>query len=296
MSTTFAHTSEIWCLAVTKHKYNLPHEFDRLQDDSFVVTIGHDKNIRLFKRTRDIVFPDEERQKLMSLDTQNLGSLKNIGNVQNDSLTLFQSSNAQTNVFDDNLNTDNVPGLQVLEEKRGEVINSVTVQTNQLQTEKMLTEGDKLLQAISFFSEESTSEIVRDMAILKVYKLSKEQYLVKVLAEMKSSEMDYSLMMLPFNATLMLLDILGKITENEIALDINLNLHVERLMTIIVKLLRFNFKQIVASQDKNLVTNLKSLKLNLRARLSQAGDRIGTNIAGLKYIKDKLKANRMPVE
>lgn len=298
--TVIAHTSEIWCLAMNKDKFGSRGTYPGFNDESFLVSIGHDKLIKLFRRTKDIVFPQEERQKLLNISEGNVSrlsnlSLSNIGGATNDQLVAYSHSNMKTNVLDDTWNTDNIPGLQVLGEKRQEMISSLPISSSKLHTEVVLSASEKVLQAIDFFSDKP-GEQGQDMAILKVYQLNKHQYLVKSLLAIRRAQLDFNLMMLPFNYVVKLFTILSTIVENSQAYNVALELQAEILLQICVKLLRFNFKQVVANQDEKLMACLRKIRTCLRQRMDRLRNTIGTNIAGLKYIKHNIASSKAAIE
>eukprot|EP00924_Labyrinthula_sp_SR-Ha-C_P007538 snap_masked-scaffold_24-processed-gene-5.28-mRNA-1 protein AED:1.00 eAED:1.00 QI:0/0/0/0/1/1/3/0/906 len=251
-----AHVSEMWGLSTSNTK----------SADRFILTTGNDKSIKLYKRGRDIIFPEEEQKRLMMETEADEGLLRNV-----------VARNGAAEFLEDDIEADAIPAI-LAEQKEEKEAFLIGMGQNQAAEDALLNSTEKLIQALDFFDEDFVENKV---SILKFYKLTKEQYLLKILQSMKSSEIDQTLLLLPYNYTLVLMVQMGKILEEQE------NVQVEKLTKIVIRLLQFNFKQLTRSQNKAVETSLQIFKSVLRSKLQRYRNTIGYNTTVLIYRQEK---------
>ena len=106
-----------------------------------------------------------------------------------------------------------------------------------------------------------------------------DRYLLKVLRQVKSSEVEESLLVLPFHYVGSLLTLLDQLLEK--------GWETELLMRILLFLVRLHHGPI--SNAPSLLPILNRLQGVARRRVDQVRDRIGFNLAGLQYLQRELE-------
>ena len=106
-----------------------------------------------------------------------------------------------------------------------------------------------------------------------------DRYLLKVLRQVKSSEVEESLLVLPFHYVGSLLTLLDQLLEK--------GWETELVMRILLFLVRLHHGPI--SNAPSLLPILNRLQGVARRRVDQVRDRIGFNLAGLQYLQRELE-------
>ena len=106
-----------------------------------------------------------------------------------------------------------------------------------------------------------------------------DRYLLKVLRQVKSSEVEESLLVLPFHYVGSLLTLLDHLLEK--------GWETELVMRILLFLVRLHHGPI--SNAPSLLPILNRLQGVARRRVDQVRDRIGFNLAGLQYLQRELE-------
>jgi len=106
-----------------------------------------------------------------------------------------------------------------------------------------------------------------------------DRYLIKVLRQVKSSELEEALIVLPFHYVGTLLTLLDHLLDK--------GWETELVMRIVLFLVRLHHGAI--SNAPALLPVLERLKVTARVRVDQARDRIGLNLAALQHLHRELE-------
>ncbi|XP_046314136.1 WD repeat-containing protein 3 isoform X2 [Marmota monax] len=244
IQTLEGHHQEIWCLAVSP-------------SGDYVVSSSHDKSLRLWERTREPLILEEERE--MQREAE------------------YEESVAKED-------QPAVPG-----EAQGD---SYFTGRKTIETVKA---AERIMEAIELYREE-TAKMKEHQAICKAAgkevplpinpilmaygNISPSAYVLEIFKGIKSSELEESLLVLPFSYVP---DILKLFNE-----FIQLGSDVELLCRCLFFLLRIHFGQITSNQM--LVPVIEKLKETTISKVRQVQDVIGFNMAGLDYLKRECEA------
>ncbi|ETW10259.1 hypothetical protein H310_00608 [Aphanomyces invadans] len=217
------------------------------RDGSFVVSASQDRSLVKYTRGDDQVFVEEEKEK--ELDA------------------MFESDLQPTNTAAPTLGGTNVK----------EMDSSTTAAKRTVQTVKS---GERLIEAIDIADREilaqknsSNPDVVSTNFMLLGYAPLK--FVLRSVREIRANEMEEALMVLPFEYVKKLLSYLLQLIAAEMEVEICCNC--------ILFLLRVHHHQIVTNTI--LLGELDTMWGSLRAQLVSSKNRIGFNLAGMKYIK-----------
>ncbi|XP_038657917.1 WD repeat-containing protein 3 [Scyliorhinus canicula] len=244
IQTLEGHHGEVWCLTISPN-------------GNHIVSSSHDKSLRLWDRTREPIILEEERE--MHREAE------------------FEESmgKGEERV---------VPG-----EKEGEagLAGKKTIET--------IKAAERIMEAIVLYREETKKLEEYSHAcklagkklplptnpILTAYgNISPSRYVLDVIRKVKSSEMEESLLVLPFSY---IPDLLSLFNEY-----IQLSLEVELVCRCLFFLLRIHFGQITSNQM--LLTVIDSLRKNTIGKIIDIKDVIGFNTAGLQFLQREIEA------
>ncbi|XP_065837307.1 WD repeat-containing protein 3-like [Oscarella lobularis] len=248
VQTLEGHLSEIWCIAVS-------------HDGNTVASGSHDRSLRLWTRTQEPLFIEEEREQERE--------------------TEMEEEMAK------------VPEIVVPGETKSEIgmAGKKTIET--------IKAAERLMEAIDLAKEETAKldeheETCRETGkqiplppkhpLLVAYgNLTPSRYVLAVVKKVKSSELEESLLVLPFAYVMDLLQILDDWLKN--------GLEIELSCRCVFFLLRIHHDQIVAS--KSLLPVVDSLRQQTRKRVHETKDVIGFNIAGLRFLQRKMEESNV---
>ncbi|KAL1919761.1 uncharacterized protein VTP21DRAFT_1692 [Calcarisporiella thermophila] len=237
------HHGEIWALAVGKH-------------GNFIVSASHDRSIRIWERTEEQLFLEEEREKELE--------------------ELYESSLANTL------------------EKTG-IDDTGEVGAAGKRTMETLKAGERIIESIEVADEERNEWEVynelrakgqnppppqRNPILLAMGDLTPEQYVLRTIEKVRSSELEEALLVLPFDKVISLLGYLNEWIRREWSIPL--------ACRILFYLLRVHHHQIVA--NRVMRPRLDAIRGHLRSALQRQKDVIGYNLAALKYIRGELEA------
>ncbi|KAF3813249.1 hypothetical protein GH733_018413 [Mirounga leonina] len=255
IQTLEGHHQEIWCLAISP-------------SGDYVVSSSHDKSLRLWERTREPLILEEEREMVR---TQ--AWLQNV---------LQREAEYEESVAKEDQPV--VPG-----ETQGDnyFTGKKTIET--------VKAAERIMEAVELYREE-TAKRKEHKAICKAAgkevplpinpilmaygNISPSAYVLEIFKGIKSSELEESLLVLPFSYVP---DILKLFNE-----FIQLGSDIELLCRCLFFLLRIHFGQITSNQM--LVPVIEKLKETTISKVSQVRDVIGFNMAGLEYLKRECEA------
>jgi len=106
-----------------------------------------------------------------------------------------------------------------------------------------------------------------------------DKYLLLVLRQVKSSELEEALTVLPFDYVTSLLELLEK--------SLDKNHETELVMRILLFLVRLHHGPL--SNASSLLPILNRLKVQAKVRIDDARDRVGFNLAALRYMQRELE-------
>ncbi|XP_008831115.1 WD repeat-containing protein 3 isoform X2 [Nannospalax galili] len=244
IQTLEGHHQEVWCLAISP-------------SGDYIVSSSHDKSLRLWERTREPLILEEERE--MQREAE------------------YEESVAKED-------QPTVPG-----ETQGD---SYFTGKKTIETVKA---AERIMEAIELYREE-TAKMKEHRAICKAAgkevllpinpilmaygNISPSAYVLEIFKGIKSSELEESLLVLPFSY---IPDILTLFSE-----FIQRGSDVELLCRCLFFLLRIHFGQITSNQM--LVPVIEKLKETTISKVRQVQDVIGFNMAGLNYLKRECEA------
>lgn len=244
IQTLEGHHQEVWCLALSPN-------------GDYVVSASHDKSLRLWERTREPLILEEERE--MQREAE----------------------------YEESVAKEEQP--VVAGETQGEtgLAGKKTIET--------IKAAERIMEAIELYREEM-AKLKEHKAIckaagkevpfpanpiLRAYgNITPSEYVLEVFKKVKSSELEESLLVLPFSYVPDLLRLFNEY--------IQLGAEIELLCRALLFLLKIHFGQITGNQM--LVTVIENLKKTTISRVSEARDVLGFNMAGLQYLKREIEA------
>ncbi|NXB76249.1 WDR3 protein, partial [Donacobius atricapilla] len=244
IQTLEGHHQEVWCLALSPN-------------GDYVVSASHDKSLRLWERTREPLILEEERE--MQREAE----------------------------YEESVAKEEQP--VVAGETQGEtgLAGKKTIET--------IKAAERIMEAIELYREEMAklkehNAICKAAGkevpfpvnpILRAYgNVTPSAYVLEVFKKVKSSELEESLLVLPFSYVPDLLRLFNEY--------IQLGSDVELLCRALLFLLKIHFGQITSNQM--LVTVIENLKKTTISRVSEARDVLGFNMAGLQFLKREIEA------
>nr|XP_054753493.1 WD repeat-containing protein 3-like [Lytechinus pictus] len=227
-------------------------------DGSFMVSASHDKSLRIWEKTEEPLVLEEEQE--MERERK----------------------------YEESLNKEEQPiageptgGEVSLPEKR---------------TTETLKGAERLMEALNLYQEETAKmEDYKDRCkaagkelpppdqhpILMAYgNLSPLRYVGDVIKKIKSSELEESLLVLPLDYVLQLLPLLETLIQE--------SREVELACRCLLFLLRIHHGQITSNHK--LLPMIDRLRKTTLTKADKLRDTIGFNLAGLRFLKDKLEA------
>ncbi|XP_021404578.2 WD repeat-containing protein 3 isoform X2 [Lonchura striata] len=244
IQTLEGHHQEVWCLALSPN-------------GDYVVSASHDKSLRLWERTREPLILEEEREMQREAD------------------------------YEESVAKEEQP--VVAGERQGEtgLAGKKTIET--------IKAAERIMEAIELYREE-TAKLKEHNAIckaagkevpfpvnpiLRAYgNITPSAYVLEVFKKVKSSELEESLLVLPFSYVPDLLRLFNEYIQQ--------GSDVELLCRALLFLLKIHFGQITGNQM--LVTVIENLKKTTISRVSEARDVLGFNMAGLQFLKREIEA------
>ncbi|NWI14038.1 WDR3 protein, partial [Crypturellus soui] len=244
IQTLEGHHQEVWCLALSPN-------------GDYIVSASHDKSLRLWERTREPLILEEERE--MQREAE----------------------------YEESVAKEEQP--VVAGETQGEtgLAGKKTIET--------IKAAERIMEAIELYREEM-AKLKEHKAICKAAgkevplpvnpilyaygNITPSAYVLEVFKKVKSSELEESLLVLPFSYVP---DLLRLFSEH-----IHLGSEVELLCRALIFLLKIHFGHITSNHM--LVSVIENLKKTTISRVSEARDVLGFNMAGLQYLKREIEA------
>lgn len=236
------HKGSLWSLSISP------------EGDS-LYSCGQDRSIRVWKRTEDLVFIEEEKERQLEAQVDKeaaaSGSSASEGSLN---LEMITTKSVESIKSSEQLMAaiDLVEEEIVLEEERKRAFKSLKTEEEKKKFEKQQKKSANVL----------------------LLNLSPYQYLLRSLRTIKHSELESTLILLPFHYVKKFLKLLIQLIRQ--------GLDIELCSRISILLLR-NFQlQILSTQL--FLPELIELKTLLSSSIHSYRDLIGTNIAGIQYL------------
>lgn len=248
------HFSEVNCLTVSK-------------TGAFVLSAGMDRQVRVWERTRDMVFIEEEREREME------DMFDKIRNQDNEIATdvLLRRKRAEDEFEEDQEDVDNQPQSEAAVKR-----SVISVASGDRIMEALERADQELRDTHIFRKSQETSGVVKErMPNPLLIGMKPAEYMLWVLRSVKSSELEQSLLVLPFHHMERLIFYLIVLLRE--------GLGIELCSRAAVFLVKTHQNQLVGYSK--LSTPLRELRRLLRQRLSEARDSIGYNLAAIRLIQ-----------
>ncbi|WVR09691.1 hypothetical protein IAU60_006766 [Kwoniella sp. DSM 27419] len=245
------HHGEIWALATSN-------------SGQFVVTGSHDKSIRIWEKTDEPLFLEEEREREIE--------------------AMYDSNLA------DSLNRD--------PDSEGAEGNGAEAEAVQKQTAETLMAGEKIMEALEIADadreamrdweeekEKNGLEVprpTRNPEIIAKGDIDADEFVLKTIQKIPAASMEDALLVLPFRQVVSLLGYL-----DEWAMKGQQTVLVSRILFF---LLRTHSSQLVS--NRVMRTPLLTLRNHLREALEKQREVMGYNLAALKFIKGRWEGDR----
>ncbi|XP_046849685.1 WD repeat-containing protein 3-like [Xenia sp. Carnegie-2017] len=238
------HHSEIWSLAIS-------------HDGESVISGSHDKSLRLWERTDEPLFVEEERE------------MEREAAYEESAVTGVETI---------------IPGEQDTEAVKA---GKKTIET--------IKGAERIMEAIELYKEErqkelehKASQVTKDKTlpkrvvhpILSAFgNVSPVQYVLLVVKKVKSSELEESLLVLPFDYVIDVLKLLLEWIKN--------GWETELSCRCLFFLLRIHHNKIISTP--RLLPVIDSIRSHCRSRVREMKDTVGFNFAGLQFIQRQLE-------
>ncbi|KAM9850764.1 WD repeat-containing protein 3 [Aulostomus maculatus] len=245
IQTLEGHHREVWCLTISPNGDHL-------------VSASHDKSLRLWERTREPIILEEERE--MEREAE------------------FEESMAKGDV-------PVVPG-----ETEGE---AAPAGKKSIETVKA---AERIMEALELYKEERTKMEEHKFACERAGKkleppkpnpilvafgnVSPSRYVLDVIKKVRSSELEVSLLVLPFPYIPELLTLLNSFIQE--------GLEVELVCRCLFLLLKIHFGQI--SSNQMLLSVIDELRTNTLSKVQEIRDVMGFNSAALQFLQREIES------
>ncbi|KAL5121294.1 beta transducin [Pleosporales sp. CAS-2024a] len=241
------HHGEIWAMTVAR-------------TGDFIVTASHDKSIRIWSRSDEPIFLEEERERELE--------------------ELYENTLA-TSLEDE----ENMTG------ERPEAVDASK------QTISTLTAGERIQEALDFgladldvvsaweAQRKSNPKLAppqRNPLFLALGNISAERHVLNTLSKIPAAQLHDALLVLPFSSLPALFTFL--------AMWVRKQWNVTLTCRVLFFMLKTHHKQIVSSRE--LKTVLEHMRADLRATLTRNKDMIGFNLAALTFVAERVDENK----
>lgn len=237
------HHGEIWAMAVSR-------------TGDFVVSASHDKSIRIWSRSDEPIFLEEERERELE--------------------ELYENTLATSLEENDQLDGQSAEAVAASK-----------------QTISTLTAGEKIAEALELGLEDL--ELVREWEIqrrtkpnlvppqrnplyLALGNISAERHVLQVLSKIPAAQLHDALLVLPFSSLPALFTF--------ISIWVQRQWNVTLTCRVMFFMLKTHQKQIVASRE--LKAMLEGMRADLRRMLDSVKDQMGFNVAAMRFVAERI--------
>ncbi|PSN63464.1 WD40 repeat-like protein [Corynespora cassiicola Philippines] len=236
------HHGEIWAMTVSK-------------TGDFVVTASHDKSIRIWNKTDEPIFLEEEREKELE--------------------ELYENTLA-TSLEDDQMNGESAEAVDASKQ-------TISTLTAGERIQEALELGLVDLEVVRAWEEQrkSNPKIAppqRNPLYMALGNISAERHVLNTLAKIPAAQLHDALLVLPFSSLPALFTF--------IAIWVQRQWNITLTCRVLFFMLKTHQKQIVAS--KELKTVLEDMRSDLRKTLGGNKDLIGFNVAAVRFVGERV--------
>ncbi|EDU50693.1 F-box/WD repeat containing protein pof1 [Pyrenophora tritici-repentis] len=239
------HHGEIWAMTVAR-------------TGDFLVTASHDKSLRIWTRSDEPIFLEEERERELE--------------------EMYEKTLATS--LEDDENNENPSTAEAVDASK--------------QTITTLTAGERIQEALDLgipdlelvqnweIQRRSNPKLAppqRNPLYLALGNISAERHVLSTMAKIPAAQLHDALLVLPFSSLPALFTFL--------AIWVRKQWNVTLTCRVLFFMLKTHQKQIVASRE--LKTVLEAMRNDLRIMLSQNKDLIGFNVAALRFVGEKVE-------
>jgi len=236
------HHGEVWAMTIAR-------------TGDFVVTASHDKSIRIWTKTDEPIFLEEEREKELE--------------------ELYENTLA-TSLEDDELNGDSAEAVSASKQTIG-----------------TLTAGERIQEALDLGLEDlqlvqqweaakranpKMAPPQRNPLFLALSNISAERHVLNTLSKIPAAQLHDALLVLPFSSLPALFTF--------IAIWVQRQWNVTLTCRVLFFMLKTHQRQIVASRELKSV--LEGMRAGLRLTLGGNKDLIGFNVAALRFVGERV--------
>ncbi|XP_067301087.1 WD repeat-containing protein 3 [Pseudorasbora parva] len=245
IQTLEGHHREVWCLAISPN-------------GDHIVSSSHDKSLRLWERTREPIILEEEKE--MEREAE----------------------------FEESLAKGGEPVVPGETKGEAEPAGKKTIET--------VKAAERIMEAIELYREESkkleehraTCEAegkelpppTMNPILVAFGNISPSRYVLEVMKKVRSSELEVSLLVLPFPYVPDLLQLFNGYVQQ--------GLEVELVCRCLFFLLRVHFGQITSNQM--LLSVIDELRTNTISKVREIRDVLGFNSAGLQFLQREIES------
>uniref|UniRef100_W5KEA0 WD repeat-containing protein 3 n=1 Tax=Astyanax mexicanus TaxID=7994 RepID=W5KEA0_ASTMX len=245
IQTLEGHKGEVWCLAISP-------------SGDYVVSSSHDKSLRLWERTREPIILEEEKE--MEREAE----------------------------FEESLGKGEEPVVPGETKGEAEPAGKKTIET--------VKAAERIMEALELYREESKKLEEHKAAceaagkqlpppktnpILVAFgNISPSRYVLDVIKKVRSSELEVSLLVLPFPYIPDLLSLFNSYVQQ--------GLEVELVCRCLFFLLRIHFGQITSNHM--LLSVIDDLRTNTISKVREIRDVLGFNSAGLQFLQREIES------
>lgn len=245
IQTLEGHHREVWCLAISPN-------------GDHIVSSSHDKSLRLWERTREPIILEEERE--MEREAE----------------------------FEESLAKENMPVVPGETEGEAAPAGKKTVET--------VKAAERIMEALELYKEEGRKMEEHGYACERAGKelpppdpnpilvafgnVTPSRYVLDVIRKVRSSELEVSLLVLPFPYIPELLKLFNSFIRD--------GLEVELVCRCLFFLLRIHFGQI--SSNQMLLSVIDELRTNTLSKVREIRDVMGFNSAALQFLQREIES------
>uniref|UniRef100_A0A8C0YF92 WD repeat domain 3 n=1 Tax=Cyprinus carpio carpio TaxID=630221 RepID=A0A8C0YF92_CYPCA len=245
IQTLEGHHREVWCLAISPN-------------GDHIVSSSHDKSLRLWERTREPIILEEEKE--MEREAE----------------------------FEESLAKGDEPVVPGETKGEAEPAGKKTIET--------VKAAERIMEAVELYREESEKLEEHSAACKAAGKelpppkmnpilvafgnISPSRYVLEVIKKVRSSELEVSLLVLPFPYVPDLLKLFNGYVQQ--------GLEVELVCRCLFFLLRVHFGQITSNQM--LLSVIDELRTNTISKVREIRDVLGFNSAGLQFLQREIES------
>ncbi|CAA9957504.1 F-box/WD repeat containing protein pof1 [Pyrenophora teres f. maculata] len=239
------HHGEIWAMTVAR-------------TGDFLVTASHDKSLRIWTRSDEPIFLEEERERELE--------------------EMYEKTLATS--LEDDENNENPSAAEAVDASK--------------QTITTLTAGERIQEALDLgipdlelvqnweLQRRSNPKLAppqRNPLYLALGNVSAERHVLSTMAKIPTAQLHDALLVLPFSSLPALFTFL--------AIWVRKQWNVTLTCRVLFFMLKTHQKQIVASRE--LKTVLEAMRSDLRSMLSQNKDLVGFNVAALRFVGERVE-------